>query len=328
MIDARPGRGRRFIHVGHRRHSQPEERQEPARSGRARTAARALGDHGVVREARSSTSSTTSPKTSSASRSTCSASAAATAPTTSRSRASSTSTNRQSLPQVAFLRGGTMNTVANSIGVPHGKPEGLLDRLDPRLRRARGAPARQRRAQRDAHRHDVRFPLRHRRRLRLFGRVLPRGGEPPSPLVAANTLLRGVGSALVGGEIVSRIAAPFRGWVELDDGTTWEERDYFAVAGGTIDQIGLDFKPFYRWAEQPGAFHMLGIHTWRWASSRISRASGAPSRCATARRTRRPSRARHPQQGRDDALHDRRRSARVEGPARRDHRPPREDPII
>src|SRR6202044_3153267 len=33
------------------------------------------------------------------------------------------------LPPVAFLRGGTMNTVANSVGVRHDKPEGLLGRL-------------------------------------------------------------------------------------------------------------------------------------------------------------------------------------------------------
>jgi len=33
------------------------------------------------------------------------------------------------LPQIAFLRGGTMNTVANSVGIQHGKPEGLLSRL-------------------------------------------------------------------------------------------------------------------------------------------------------------------------------------------------------
>ena len=33
------------------------------------------------------------------------------------------------LPQIAFLRGGTMNTVANSVGVRHGRPEGLLGRL-------------------------------------------------------------------------------------------------------------------------------------------------------------------------------------------------------
>src|SRR5476651_731789 len=35
----------------------------------------------------------------------------------------------RALPQLAFLRGGTMNTVANSVGVRRGKPEGLLGRL-------------------------------------------------------------------------------------------------------------------------------------------------------------------------------------------------------
>src|SRR5271154_3186017 len=33
------------------------------------------------------------------------------------------------MPQVALLRGGTMNTVANSVGMGRGKPEGLLGRL-------------------------------------------------------------------------------------------------------------------------------------------------------------------------------------------------------
>ena len=61
--------------------------------------------------------------------------------------------------------------------------------------------------------------------------------------------------------MIRRMAEPFRGTVELDDGTVWEERDYLSVAGGTIDQIGLNFRPFHRYGEQPGRFHVLGIHT-------------------------------------------------------------------
>jgi len=165
------------------------------------------------------------------------------------------------LPQVAFLRGGTMNTVANSIGVPHGKPEGLLDRL------MRAYAERAVRPLRNVERNVMRLGSTYGF---LFGTGAVygflaeyyRGSDgKPSPLIAARTLFRGVGSALVGGEIVSRIAAPFVGHVELDDGTRWEERAYFAVAGGTIDQIGLNFKPFYRWGDNPGTFHLLGIHT-------------------------------------------------------------------
>ncbi|HEX7663691.1 MAG TPA: sphingosine kinase, partial [Polyangiaceae bacterium] len=91
-----------------------------------------------------------------------------------------------------------------------------------------------------------------------------RGGEP-SPLVAAKTLARGIGSTVVQGEMVQRMAKPFRGSVDIvsKDGTkeSWAERDYLAIAGGTIDQIGLGFKPFYRYAERESAFHLLGIHT-------------------------------------------------------------------
>jgi hypothetical protein len=60
--------------------------------------------------------------------------------------------------------------------------------------------------------------------------------------------------------MIRRMARPFRGTVTLDDGTVWKERDYLAVAGGTIDQIGLNFRPFYRHAERSGGFHLLGIY--------------------------------------------------------------------
>ena len=165
------------------------------------------------------------------------------------------------MPQVALLRGGTMNTVANHVGVPHGKAEALLDRL------IRAYAERSVRPLVNVERYVMRIGTTYGF---LFGTGAVygflaeyyRGGVGrPSPVIAARTLFTGVGSAMVGGEVISRIAAPFVGGVELDDGTVWEEREYFAVAGGTIDQIGLNFKPFYRWAERPGAFHLLGIHT-------------------------------------------------------------------
>jgi hypothetical protein len=86
-----------------------------------------------------------------------------------------------------------------------------------------------------------------------------RAGEP-TPLVAARTLAVGIGSAIIRGEAIRRIATPFRGSVELDDGTRWPERDYLAIAAGTIAHIGLNFKPFHRFEEQPGCFHVLGVH--------------------------------------------------------------------
>ena len=163
------------------------------------------------------------------------------------------------LPHFAFLRGGTMNTVANSVGVPHGRPEGLLGRL------IRSYVARASLPLENVERHVMRIGEHYGF---LFGCGVVAGflaeyyrsGEP-SPLVAAKTLVRGIGSALTRGEMIQRMAKPFDGEVELGDGTRWERRDYLSVAAGTIDQIGLNFRPFYRFDEQPGHFHMLGIYT-------------------------------------------------------------------
>jgi diacylglycerol kinase (ATP) len=174
------------------------------------------------------------------------------------------------LPRLAFLRGGTMNTVANSVGVDHGRPEGLLGKL------IRAYAARAAEPLLDVERHVLKIapldPTSNRGSATNYGFLFGtgvvygylaeyyRGGEP-SPLVAAKTLARGVGSTIVGGEMIARMAKPFRGSVQPGDDQPWPERDYLAVAAGTIDQIGLGFKPFYRYAEEPGAFHILGIHT-------------------------------------------------------------------
>jgi hypothetical protein len=61
--------------------------------------------------------------------------------------------------------------------------------------------------------------------------------------------------------MIRRMAAPFHGSVELADGTIWDDQKFLSVAGGTIDQIGLNFRPFHRYGEREGHFHLLGIHT-------------------------------------------------------------------
>jgi diacylglycerol kinase (ATP) len=191
------------------------------------------------------------------------------------------------LPQIAFLRGGTMNTAANSVGVRRGVPKDLLDRLvqayverasiplqdvERHVLKLRGETATQRspRSSSDAAPASMKAPPLAEKYGFVFGTGVVcgylseyyAGGQgKPNPVVAAKTLLRGIGSAMVGGEMIRRMAEPFRGTVELDDGTLWEERDYLSVAGGTIDQIGLNFRPFHRYGEQPGRFHVLGIHT-------------------------------------------------------------------
>jgi diacylglycerol kinase (ATP) len=170
------------------------------------------------------------------------------------------------IPQLAFLRGGTMNTVANSVGVRRGAPEGLLGKLIRSYAERASLPLA------NVERHVMRIGPAGRGNgdLATYGFLFGTGvvygylaeyykNGDPSPLVAAKTLARGIGSSFVGGETIRRMAAPFRGSVSFDDGTRWESRDYLSVAAGTIDQIGLNFRPFYRYAERRNAFHILGI---------------------------------------------------------------------
>jgi len=169
------------------------------------------------------------------------------------------------IPRVALLRGGTMNTVANSVGVRQGRPEGLLGRLIRDYAQRANEPLV------DVERHVMRIsPCRGgpSKYGFLFGTGVMHGflaeyyrlGEPTA-LTAARTLALAVGSALVDGSAIRRMAEPFRGSVELEDGTRWPERDYLTVAAGTIAHVGLSFKPFNRFDERPRAFHALGVHS-------------------------------------------------------------------
>lgn len=165
------------------------------------------------------------------------------------------------LPTVALLRGGTMNTVANALGLPAGRPDGLLDRL---VRRYLETPT---------------LPAIDQTLLRVEGElgflwglgVVPAfldayyASGAPSPWTAFKTLARSVGSAAVGGPFLREIMKPVRASarLELPDGRTeeWPARDWFALAAGTVPDLGLGFKPFHRAFERPGTLHMLGIQT-------------------------------------------------------------------
>lgn len=160
------------------------------------------------------------------------------------------------LPKLALLRGGTMNTVADSLRIPKGKPEGLLDRL---LRTYVDRPS--------VDTVEVSTLAIGENLGFLWGLgVVPAflkeyyDTGAPSPKTAAITLARSVGSTVVRGEIYRRYREGVRCEVRSDAGV-WPERDWLTVAAGTIADIGLGFKPFYRAPKALGFIHLLGIHT-------------------------------------------------------------------
>ena len=161
----------------------------------------------------------------------------------------------ESLPTVAFLRGGTMNTVANSLGLPSGRPDRLLDRL---VQRYMATPPLTVLEQRMI---DVDGKLGF-----LWGMgVIPAflreyyATGTPSPWVAAKTLARGAASTLVQGEMIRRMTTPLEAEVTLADGEVWPMRSYLCLGAGSIPDLGLGFKPYYLAGTRPRSFHLQGI---------------------------------------------------------------------
>jgi diacylglycerol kinase family enzyme len=163
----------------------------------------------------------------------------------------------QPLPLVAILRGGTMNTVANSFGIRGETPNLLFELVDKHRRGLTGE-------------------------LEVFEQELLKIGDNygfifgngliynflheyystghPSPATAASLVLRGSVSSAVNGPLAQRLYRRFRARVWVD-GDLWARTDFATVAASVVKQIGLGFRPFYRCDEQPGRFAILGIHT-------------------------------------------------------------------
>jgi len=161
----------------------------------------------------------------------------------------------QPLPKIAFLRGGTMNTISNSFGIK-GTPDRILFNLVEKYHLGESFEVVERPIMKIGDKYGF-----------IFGNGVIHsfldayyGTGHPSPLTAFTTVMHGVFSAAVGGAFAKQIFKRFRARV-IVDGEPWPYEDYAAVTGSTIEQIGLGFKPYYRCAEKPGHFHLLGILT-------------------------------------------------------------------
>lgn len=155
------------------------------------------------------------------------------------------------LPQVAMLRGGTMNNVANSCGIK-GTPAGLMMNLVEKYRR--GAPFET--TFRDTLRIEGRYGF-------IFGNGFIvefleelYGGGKKTPIRTAKLLGRAAVSGIVGGSFAKRLFERINARVILD-GKEIDHTRFSALAAATVREIGLRFKPFFRCEEEPGSFHVL-----------------------------------------------------------------------
>jgi diacylglycerol kinase family enzyme len=157
-------------------------------------------------------------------------------------------------PKIAFLRGGTMNTVASSMGISHKQPSELL-------KRALGAaesPERARVRSRPVMVVGDRLGF-------LFGTGAWHGylaetykrGQP-TRVTNATTLLRALSSAATNGETFQRISQLTPIAVRFEGGS-WELGKYLTVAAGTVADAGFGFKPFHRVFHTDRGFQILAI---------------------------------------------------------------------
>jgi diacylglycerol kinase family enzyme len=153
------------------------------------------------------------------------------------------------LPKTLVLRGGTMNIVADSVGM--------------RLRADRALALAQAGGWRTTRRWLLKIDG--RKYGFLFGNgIVARFLElyyqkpEPAPADAGWLLARGVASLLVGGPLIRQLTRRFEGTVEVD-GVAMPEDSWVAVAAGTVEQLGLGFQPFYRVPENPGRMHVVGV---------------------------------------------------------------------
>lgn len=157
------------------------------------------------------------------------------------------------LPKIALLRGGTMNTVASGLGI-RGRPNELLGRLVGAYHSGEPLPV----LERNLLVVDDKAGF-------LFGNGLLSHfleayyrSPDPTPLVAARVLVHAVASALVNGSFARELMRPVEAQVTAGH-RRWTATRWMTIAAGTVDDIGLGFRPFFRAVEHPGYMHALGM---------------------------------------------------------------------
>ncbi len=160
----------------------------------------------------------------------------------------------KSLPQLTFLRGGTMNTLANACDIK-GAPEKILSNLIYKYHE--GEPFET--TEMDLMQINDKFGF-------IFGiGVIYRfmlayySGAPPSPPKATYTLTRSILSALMNGKFARELFARFDAEVTVD-GKPWPFRNWSAIYAGSIPILGLKFRVFH-YSTESGKFHAIGFST-------------------------------------------------------------------
>lgn len=159
------------------------------------------------------------------------------------------------LPPIALLRGGTMNTIAHSLGI-RGGSEAILQRALSTIREQVPLEV----VRTNALKVNDRYGF-------IFGLGFPVNllkayyqGEGRGPAKTIRVLLRVLLSMLEKGDTDSSFFRPFEADIWLN-GKRLPPGRYTALLGSTVEEVGLGFKPTRRAREKEGLFQTLCLGT-------------------------------------------------------------------
>lgn len=157
------------------------------------------------------------------------------------------------LPKIALLRGGTMNTIADSIGIRGDSNQILFNIVE---KYHNGQPLKT--VRRNVMNIDGRYGF-------LFANGVAfnflkeyYSGGTPTPAKAAIILSRAILSAMRGGDFAKWLFRKFRARISVD-GRVWQYKEYFAILAATIDNLGFGFNPFVKVFDKPNCFDIVGV---------------------------------------------------------------------
>jgi len=162
---------------------------------------------------------------------------------------------RRPLPRVLFLRGGTHNACARSIGLK-GTPEGILERVVRKYHAGERIETTSRGMLRLENGRGISygFTLATGFLYRFFERM--HRGRHDSPFKVASLIASLFGAFFARNAGIDEMFRPPPARVTLaGEELDWESCN--GVAASTMEQVGLGMKPFSRANESPGAFHAL-----------------------------------------------------------------------
>lgn len=158
------------------------------------------------------------------------------------------------LPSIATIRGGTMNTIANSLKI-RGTPVTITQRIMGKIHASEELNCKEVDLMRVGNEYGSLFGT---GVVYNFLDAYYEGGKTGTRK-AIRVIIRAIASALTGGSFAKKVTAPVPARASLD-GRPIPFEEFSGILACTICDIGLGFKPLYRAEERDGYFHILSTN--------------------------------------------------------------------